>query len=127
MTYKLPEDIKHAIGTMRDHYPYLRPNHKWKAYKYNRKKFRKHGFWSSVCWDLDWAVILYLTAAVSLDNPIATDSDGNSVLASIIARENTWFDFDNNVSVEAEKKPSSAKFHRFRQKNAKTTSNVSCT
>ena len=95
MTYKLPEDIKHAIGTMRDHYPDLRPNPKWKAYKYNRKKFRKHGFWSSVCWDLDWAVILYLTAAVSLDNPTAIDSDGDSILAtlkSIIANQVTPFD-----------------------------------
>lgn len=106
MTYKLPEDIKRVINTMRDPYPYLRPNPKWKAYTKNRKKFRKHGFWSSVCWDLDWAVILYLTAAVSLDNPTATDADGDNVLAtlkSIIARENAWFDFDNDISVETEK------------------------
>lgn len=106
MTYRLPDDIKHAINTMRDPYPYIKPNPKWKAYNYNRKKFRKHGFWLSVCWDLDWAVILYITAAVSIDNPTAVDEDGDSVLAtlkSIIARENAWFDFDNDVSVETEK------------------------
>ena len=106
MTYKLPEDIKRIIYAMNDPYPYLKPNPRRGSYKYHRMKCRKHGFWSSVCWDLDWAVILYLTAAVSLDNPTATDADGNSVLAtlkSIIARENAWFDFDNDVSVETEK------------------------
>lgn len=77
MTYRLPDDIKHAINTMRDPYPYIKPNPKWKAYNYNRKKFRKHGFWLSVCWDLDWAVILYITAAVSIDNPTAVDEDGD--------------------------------------------------
>lgn len=95
MTYKLPEDIKRAISTMRDPYPYIRPNPKWKAYSYNRKKFRKHGFWSSVYWDLDWAVVLYITATVSIDNPKAVDEDGNNILAmlkSVIARENSFSD-----------------------------------
>lgn len=106
MTYRLPDDIKHAINTMRDPYPYIKPNPKWNDYNYNRKKFRKHGFWLSVCWDLDWAVILYITAAVSIDNPTAVDEDGDNILAtlkSIIARENAWFDFANDVSVETEK------------------------
>lgn len=105
MTYKLPEDIKHAIGTMRDHYPYLRPNPKWKAYKYNRKKFRKHGFWSSVCWDLDWAVILYITAAVSIDNPTAVDENGDNILAtlkSVIAHENTFSDVGLDLTGDRE-------------------------
>lgn len=106
MTYRLPEDIKRIVYAMADPYPYLKPDPKRCSYKYNRKKFRKHGFWLSVCWDLDWAVILYITAAVSIDNPTATDADGDSILAtlkSIIARENAWFDFDNDVSVETEK------------------------
>ena len=95
MTYKLPEDIKRIVYAMNDPYPYIKPNPKWKAYNYNRKQFRKHGFWSSVCWDLDWAIVLYITAAVSLDNPKAVDEDGNSVLAtlkSIIANQVTPFD-----------------------------------
>lgn len=95
MTYKLPEDIKRVINTMRDPYPYLRPNPKWKAYAKNRKKFRKHGFWSSVCWDLDWAVIIYLTATVSIDNPTAVDGDNDNILATlkyIIANQITPFD-----------------------------------
>lgn len=106
MTYRLPEDIKHIIYAMNDPYPYLKPDPGRGSYKYHRKKFRKHGFWSSVCWDLDWAVILYITAAVSIDNPKAVDEDGDSILAtlkSIIARENAWFDFDNDVPVKAEK------------------------
>lgn len=95
MTYKLPEDIKPIVYAMNDPYPYLKPDPGRSSYKYNRKQFRKHGFWSSVCWDLDWAIILYLTAAVSLDNPTAIDSDGDSILAtlkSIIANQVTPFD-----------------------------------
>lgn len=95
MTYKLPEDIKRIIYAMSDPYPYLKPDPRRGSYKYHRKKFRKHGFWSSVCWDLDWAVILYITAAVSIDNPKAVDENGDNTLAtlkSIIASENSFSD-----------------------------------
>lgn len=101
MTYKLPENIKRIVYAMNDPYPYIKPNPKWKAYNYNRKKFRKHGFWSSVCWDLDWAVILYITAAVSIDNPTAVDENGDNILAtlkSVIAHENTFSDVGLDIT-----------------------------
>lgn len=105
MTYKLPEDIKRVISTMRDPYPYLKPDPERCSYKYNRKKFRKHGFWSSVCWDLDWAVVLYITAAVSIDNPTAVDKDGDSIpaaLKSVIASENSFSDLGLDITGDRE-------------------------
>lgn len=98
MYYKLPEDIRKTIYTSGDNYPFFRPENFRNGYYKHLRNYRKRGFWSAVTWGLNYAVILYICAALKLDNPNAVDKNGKNIVESIENEENMdmfeWVEFE---------------------------------
>ena len=83
MYYKLPEDIRKAIYELDEHYPFFKPEPFRKSYHKHIKQYHKRGFWSAITWGLSHAVILYIYAALKLDNPKAVDKNGKNIVKTI--------------------------------------------
>lgn len=101
MYYKLPEDIRKTIYKLEEHYPFFKPEPFRKHYKKHLKNYRKRGFWLAITWGLDQAIILYIYAALKLDNPNAVDKNGNNII-NIIENQSdidiqTWTYFQEEL------------------------------
>lgn len=101
MYYKLPEDIRKTIYKLEEHYPLFKPEPSRKHYKKHLRTYRKHGFWSAITWGLDQAIILYIYAALKLNNPEAVDKNGNNII-NIIENQSdidiqTWTYFQEEL------------------------------
>lgn len=101
MYYKLPEDIRKTIYKLEEHYPFFKPEPFRKHYKKHLKNYRKRGFWLAITWGLDQAIILYIYAALKLNNPNAVDKNGNNII-NIIENQSdidiqTWTYFQEEL------------------------------
>lgn len=83
MYYKLPEDIRKTIYELEESYPFFKPERFRKQYYKHLRNYRKRGFWSAITWGLDHAVILYIYAALKIDNPEAVDKNGKNIVKTI--------------------------------------------
>lgn len=101
MYYKLPEDIRKTIYELEEHYPFFKPEPFRKPYHKNIKHYRKRGFWSAITWGLSHAVILYIYAALKLDNPDAVDKNGKNIVKTIENSDDiddfAWVDFQEKL------------------------------
>lgn len=75
MYYKLPEDIRKTIYELEESYPFFKPERFRKSYYKHLRNYHKRGFWSAITWGLSHAVVLYIYAALKLDNPDAVDKN----------------------------------------------------
>lgn len=101
MYYKLPEDIRKTIYELEEHYPFFKPERFRKSYYKHLRNYHKRGFWSAITWGLDHAVILYIYAALKIDNPEAVDKNGKNIVKTIENFDNindfAWVDFQEEL------------------------------
>ena len=83
MYYKLPEDIRKTIYELEESYPFFKPERFRKSYYKHLRNYHKRGFWSAITWGLSHAVILYIYAALKLDNLDAVDKNGRNIVKTI--------------------------------------------
>ena len=84
MTYRLPQDIKDYIDRHHPNcYLFAKPEHWRKHYKTHIKKYRRHGFYSAITWGFNYAVELYIEAAIALDTPNLRDSQNEEILPKL--------------------------------------------
>lgn len=83
MKYKLPEDIRKIIYSGKNTYPFFKPEPFRIPYSKHLKDYKQRGFWESITWNLDEAIIQYINAALKLDNPNAVDKNGKNIIQII--------------------------------------------
>ena len=83
MIYKLPDDIRKTICTVREESLFFRPENFRRNYHTHLKNYNKRGFWSAITWSLDEAIVEYINAALKLDNPNAVDKNGNNIVKTL--------------------------------------------
>lgn len=91
MSYQLPKDIRKIIYSGVNTYPFFKPEKFRTPYHKHLRNYRKRGFWESITWNLDEAIIQYINAALKLDNPNAVDKNGKSIIQTIENRNNIDF------------------------------------
>lgn len=101
MYYKLPEDIRKTIYELEESYPFFKPERFRKSYYKHLRNYHKRGFWSAITWGLSHAVVLYIYAALKLDNPDAVDKNDKNIVKTIENFDNIddfkWVDFQEEL------------------------------
>lgn len=77
-------------------YPFDKPERWRRFYKSHIRCYRKRGFWNKVTWDIAQTVLAYVYAALTLDNPTATASDGE-LLLTLIRKDDDDYDYKENI------------------------------
>ena len=108
MYYSLPNDIRNLVTStstlsLEDKnnilpmdYPFDKPERWRRFYKSHIRCYRKRGFWNKVTWDIAHTVLAYVYAALTLDNPTATGSDGE-LLLTLIRKDDDDYDYKENI------------------------------